>query len=121
MSRTLRAYHIPGNRSFKSLALCVVLLIASIPLTRASDPPTKDPVPSTLMVDFLKARSLTSPVVECRDQDYPVFGVDVKVFNLGPNINSGYSDYNPVLDKKESFMLFTSRRNTQNGEEQDVD
>ncbi|NQV52135.1 MAG: tandem-95 repeat protein [Flavobacteriales bacterium] len=97
------------------------MIAGSFDVFAEDPPPTKDPVPSTLLVDFLKARSYTAPVIECRDQDYPVFGVDVKVFNLGPKINSGYSDYNPVLDKKESFLLFTSRRNIENGEVKDVD
>lgn len=76
---------------------------------------------NSLFVDFMKARSVTPAAIECQDLDYPVFGVDVKIFNLGPNINSEYSDYNPIIDKKENFMLFTSRRDLEEDESRDVD
>ncbi|MEX2596220.1 MAG: tandem-95 repeat protein [Salibacteraceae bacterium] len=83
--------------------------------------PTKDTTNNSLLVDFLRARSFASPVVQCADQDYPVFGVDIKVYNLGKGVNSPFSDYNPVLDKKETFMLFTSRRQIEQNEVKDVD
>jgi outer membrane protein OmpA-like peptidoglycan-associated protein len=76
---------------------------------------------NSLLVDFLKARSYAPPALQCNDQEYPVFGVDIRVYNLGPQVNSKYSDYNPVLDKKESFMLFTSRRQVDPSEPKDID
>lgn len=41
----------------------------------------------------------------------------VRVFidNVGPEINSPYSDYGPVISADESIMLFTSRRPTTTG------
>lgn len=35
--------------------------------------------------------------------------------NLGPNINSKYSDYGPVISTDESMMIFTSRREGSTG------
>ena len=47
----------------------------------------------------------------------------VRVFidNLGPNINSKYSDYGPVISTDESMMIFTSRREGSTGGEIDFD
>lgn len=39
------------------------------------------------------------------------FPMDVKFENLGPNINSIYSDYYPFVPIDESFIVFNSRRN----------
>jgi outer membrane protein OmpA-like peptidoglycan-associated protein len=36
--------------------------------------------------------------------------VKVKIENLGPNVNSIYSDYSPVLSADQETMIFTSRR-----------
>jgi len=36
--------------------------------------------------------------------------VDVKIENLGPNINSKYPDYAPVISADETVLIFTSRR-----------
>lgn len=41
--------------------------------------------------------------------------------NLGPNINSKYSDYGPVISTDESMMIFTSRREGSTGGEMDYD
>lgn len=41
--------------------------------------------------------------------------------NLGPNINSKYSDYGPVISTDESMMIFTSRREGSTGGELDYD
>lgn len=47
----------------------------------------------------------------------------IRVFidNLGPNINSKYSDYGPVISTDESMMIFTSRREGSTGGELDFD
>jgi outer membrane protein OmpA-like peptidoglycan-associated protein len=41
--------------------------------------------------------------------------------NLGPNINSKYSDYGPVISTDESMMIFTSRREGSTGGSLDYD
>ena len=39
----------------------------------------------------------------------------LRIENAGPNINSVYADYVPVIAPDESFMLFTSRRSNSTG------
>ncbi len=34
----------------------------------------------------------------------------IKITNLGPNINTNYTEHSPVFDKKNNMLLFTSRR-----------
>lgn len=41
--------------------------------------------------------------------------VDYEITNLGPNINSKFSDYAPVISADESELIFTSKRNTTTG------
>ena len=41
--------------------------------------------------------------------------------NLGPNINTKYSDYGPVISTDESMMIFTSRREGSTGGELELD
>ncbi len=48
------------------------------------------------------------------------FPEDVEIENLGPDINSKYYDYAPVVDADENIMIFTSRRKLENLNE-DVD
>lgn len=38
------------------------------------------------------------------------FPVDVKFENLGPNVNSAYTDYYPFVPSDESFIMFNTRR-----------
>lgn len=38
------------------------------------------------------------------------FPVDVKFENLGPNVNSPYTDYYPFVPSDESFIMFNTRR-----------
>ena len=42
------------------------------------------------------------------------FPEDVEIENLGPDINSKFYDYAPVVDADETIMIFTSRRKEQN-------
>ncbi len=42
------------------------------------------------------------------------FPEDVEIENLGPDINSEFYDYAPVVDADETIMIFTSRRKQQN-------
>lgn len=41
----------------------------------------------------------------------------VRVFidNMGPNINTEYAEYSPIINADESMIIFTSRRNTTTG------
>jgi outer membrane protein OmpA-like peptidoglycan-associated protein len=43
--------------------------------------------------------------------------VEVKISNLGANINSSYPDYNPAINADETSILFTSRRSNSTGGE----
>ena len=45
----------------------------------------------------------------------------VEIKNLGPSVNTKYSEYNPVVNADESVLYFTSRRSTTTGGETDVD
>ncbi|HWY35991.1 MAG TPA: hypothetical protein VNX68_15210, partial [Nitrosopumilaceae archaeon] len=45
----------------------------------------------------------------------------LKVENLGPEINSPYAEYTPVVDKNETVLLFTSRRKNNVGHRTDDD
>lgn len=45
----------------------------------------------------------------------------VEIKNLGPTVNTAYSEYNPVVNADETVMYFTSRRNTTTGGETDID
>lgn len=47
--------------------------------------------------------------------------VNMFIKNLGPEINSSYSDYSPVLSADESFLFFTSRRPENVGGKTDQD
>lgn len=103
------------------MLLLIVALIAMEKNAMATDDPPIDTIRASTLVEWLRLNAANPPVVECHEQDYPVFGVDIKIYNLGENINSAYSDYNPVIDKKESFMLFTSRRPISEDEPVDID
>ncbi len=50
--------------------------------------------------------------------DHPV---RVFIDNVGPNINTKYSEYGPVISTDESMMIFTSRREGSTGNEVDFD
>lgn len=41
--------------------------------------------------------------------------VEVKINNLGPNINSKYADFCPAINADESMLVFTSRRENSTG------
>ena len=47
--------------------------------------------------------------------------VNVRLDNLGPEINSPYPDYNPFIDANETTLFFTSRRSGNTGNMDDVD
>ncbi len=41
--------------------------------------------------------------------------VDLKLFNLGPNVNSSSDDHSPLVSADESLLMYTSRRQTTDG------
>jgi outer membrane protein OmpA-like peptidoglycan-associated protein/tetratricopeptide (TPR) repeat protein len=43
-------------------------------------------------------------------QRYSLQNADVTLVNVGPNVNTEYPDYAPVISSDESMLLFTSRR-----------
>ncbi len=45
--------------------------------------------------------------------------VTIQIENLGPNINSSYADYSPVLAADEATIFFTSRRPETTGKAKD--
>lgn len=47
--------------------------------------------------------------------------VNITVENLGPNVNSTYSDHSPVVAADELTLYFTSRREGSTGNEKDID
>jgi len=64
------------------------------------------------MVDELIVRR---KIFECEQGKILMeFPEDVEIVNLGPDINSKYYDYAPVVDADENIMIFTSRRKEQN-------
>ncbi|MFI5164373.1 MAG: OmpA family protein [Bacteroidia bacterium] len=80
------------------------------------------------ITEFQTARQLLKPdqkdkiadidkrISECRNGIELVKNpVLVFIDNVGPDINSSYPDYGPVISADESVMLFTSRRNTTTG------
>jgi outer membrane protein OmpA-like peptidoglycan-associated protein/tetratricopeptide (TPR) repeat protein len=59
----------------------------------------------------LKSGLIDRLITECRNgKDLVSNPVRVVISNPGKSINSEYDDYNPVISKDESIMLFTSRR-----------
>ncbi len=64
------------------------------------------------MVDELIVRR---KIFECEQGKILMeFPEDVEIVNLGPDVNSKYYDYAPVVDADENIMIFTSRRKEQN-------
>ena len=47
--------------------------------------------------------------------------INVKITNLGENINTEYGDYTPVVTAKETMMIFTSRRKGSTGPENNLE
>lgn len=47
--------------------------------------------------------------------------VNVELENLGPTINSKFSDHSPVISADESIIIFTSRRPNESGGQPDMD
>ncbi|RZK59175.1 MAG: hypothetical protein EOO59_07855, partial [Hymenobacter sp.] len=63
---------------------------------------------------------LSRRVRECRNgQELQKHPVRVFIDNAGPEINSAYSDYGPLVSADEATMLFTSRRPTAAGAAKD--
>ncbi len=45
------------------------------------------------------------------------FGDDVEIFNLGQQVNSEFSEYNPVVTPDAKLMLYTARTDSTTGEQ----
>ena len=66
--------------------------------------------------EAVTAGDLQRRLLECRNgQALEKNPVRVFIDNVGPEINSSYSDYGPVVSADESTLLFTSRRPQANG------
>jgi len=61
--------------------------------------------------DFTSAQEVEQRILECQNGlEYLMNPIDYKIENLGPDINSEWDDYGPVVTADESFMVFTTRR-----------
>jgi outer membrane protein OmpA-like peptidoglycan-associated protein len=60
---------------------------------------------------------LNNKISQCLSGNAFAVAVDkkIKIENLGSNVNSGYSDYAPVLAENGEIILFTSRRPSESG------
>ena len=47
--------------------------------------------------------------------------INIKIENLGINVNSAYADYSPVISADQNVLFFTSRRPESTGGEKDMD
>lgn len=45
--------------------------------------------------------------------------VSIRIENLGPNVNSSYPEYSPIISSNKDFIIFTSRRETSTGSKKD--
>ncbi len=71
--------------------------------------------PDYLGNDMVEQRVVERKIFECEQGKILMeFPEDVEIENLGPDINSKYYDYAPVVDADENIMIFTSRRKEQN-------
>ncbi len=68
----------------------------------------------------ITAEDLSRRIRECRNgQELQKHPVRVFIDNAGPEINSEYSEYGPVVSADEATLLFTSRRPSANGAAKD--
>ncbi len=71
--------------------------------------------PDYLGNDMVENSIVERKIFECEQGKILMeFPEDVEIVNLGPDINSPYYDYAPVVDADENIMIFTSRRKQQN-------
>lgn len=71
--------------------------------------------PDYLGNDMVEASVVRRKIFECEQGKILMeFPEDVEIENLGPDINSKFYDYAPVVDADETIMIFTSRRKEQN-------
>jgi outer membrane protein OmpA-like peptidoglycan-associated protein len=68
--------------------------------------------------DFIRREEVERRIYECNNgREYKSVPKTYTVENLGPSINSEWDDYAPVLTEDESFMVFTTRRQDGNTNE----
>ncbi|GAB4374849.1 MAG: hypothetical protein Kow0075_00830 [Salibacteraceae bacterium] len=89
----------------KGLVLVVLFNPLAVEATTNQSTPENDP-------------NRYSYIPGCMPGSPKLFGKNIVVFNLGPEINSPYSEYNPVLNEAETFMLISSRRDSTTGQKQ---
>lgn len=71
--------------------------------------------PDYLGNDMVAEAIVKRKIFECEQGKILMeFPEDVEIENLGPDINSEFYDYAPVIDADENIMIFTSRRKEQN-------
>ncbi len=71
--------------------------------------------PDYLGNDMVEDAIVKRKIFECEQGKILMeFPEDVEIENLGPDINSAYYDYAPVVDAEENIMIFTSRRKLEN-------
>lgn len=71
--------------------------------------------PGYLGSDMVVESIVNRKIFECEQGKILMeFPEDVEIVNLGPDINSEYYDYAPVVDADENIMIFTSRRKFEN-------
>ena len=67
--------------------------------------------PDYLGNDIVEESVVKRKIFECEQGKILMeFPEEVEIVNLGPDINSKYFDYAPVVDADETVMIFTSRR-----------
>ena len=67
--------------------------------------------PDYLGNDIIEESVVKRKIFECEQGKILMeFPEEVEIVNLGPDINSKYYDYAPVVDADENVMIFTSRR-----------
>ena len=71
--------------------------------------------PDYLGNDLVEEAIVKRKIFECEQGKILMeFPEDVEIENLGPDINSAFYDYAPVVDADENIMIFTSRRKLEN-------
>jgi outer membrane protein OmpA-like peptidoglycan-associated protein/tetratricopeptide (TPR) repeat protein len=60
-------------------------------------------------------------IAYCKANRDKIVSPELKVVNLGDHVNSAYEEYVPVVDEKEDFIMFTSRRRNQFNQFPDIE
>jgi outer membrane protein OmpA-like peptidoglycan-associated protein len=60
-------------------------------------------------------------IAYCKMNKDKIVSPELKVVNLGDHVNSIYEEYVPVVDERENFIMFTSRRRNQFNQFPDIE